>query len=602
MWGMRNTDKLIEQNNLLKLKVAMYEAKDPIREFQRNCENRVKYATEKMNEYKSALLNSHSEVKGLQGELSELKKELVKAEKSRAAMERVYVRTNRMCSHWQHKHAEEAEKNRILKQEKDYLEAENKALKKSHKTEMLAMQKDFAAKEAALKEEICKLKAQLDRDGTTSGIPTSKTPINKDKRISNVNSREKSGKAKGGQPGHVKASMQEFAAEEATAVEEHTLDCCPHCGGELELTGNRTSKQEVDYKVVVTKVVHEYPECQCKECGHTFRAPISDSLKEKCQYGPKLQALLLATLALGFVSVERTREIAAGIMEQQIKPSVGYVGKLQKKAARKLGDFVEEVKQYCLEQKVLHWDDTVVYMNTKRGCFRFYGNESCALYFAHAAKDGKGIEEDGILPNLSKDTYLMHDHLLINYRKEYLFQNIECVQHLQRDMQKVFNDSGHEWAKRLKELVSSTIHKRKEHLKQGVNAFSDKETNEFEEQFELCVVEGLQKNAESKGKHYFDEERLLLRRLREYKENYFAWVRNFELPTTNNVAESGLRMTKTKMKVSGQFLNEETASEFAKIRTYTETCKRNGVDEFEALYRLMSGNPYTLAEIIETGK
>lgn len=63
-----------------------------------------------------------------------------------------------------------------------------------------------------------------------------------------------------------------------------------------------------------------------------------------------------------------------------------------------------------------------------------------------------------------------------------------------------------------------------------------------------------------------------------------------------------LRMTKTKMKVSGQFLNEETASEFAKVRTYTETCKRNGVDEFEALYRMMSGNPYTLAEIIEKEK
>ena len=133
-----------------------------------------------MNEYKDALLNSHSEVKGLQGELSELKKKLVKVEKSRAAMERVYVRTNRMCSHWKHKHAEEAEKNRILKQENAYLEAENKALKKSHKTEMLALQKDFAAKETALKDEICKLKAQLDRDGTTSGIPTSKTPINKD--------------------------------------------------------------------------------------------------------------------------------------------------------------------------------------------------------------------------------------------------------------------------------------------------------------------------------------------------------------------------------------------------------------------------------------
>lgn len=315
MLGMRSTDKLIEQNNLLKFKVAMYESKDPIREVKRNCDNRIRYAAEKMNEYRAALQNSHSEVKRLQEELSEAKNELVKAEKKRAAMERVYVRTNRLCSHWERKHAEEAEKNRILKQENDYLEAENKALKKSHKTEMLALQKDFAAKEAALKDEICKLKAQLDRDGTTSGIPTSRTPINKDKRISNVNSREKSGKAKGGQPGHVKAGMEAFETDEATSTEEHTLECCPCCGGTLEHTGKSVDKQEVDYKVVVTKVVHKFPEMKCQKCGHVVRAAIPPNLKEQCQYGPKVQALLLATLALGFVSVERTREIAAGIME-----------------------------------------------------------------------------------------------------------------------------------------------------------------------------------------------------------------------------------------------------------------------------------------------
>lgn len=602
MLGMRSTDKLIEQNNLLKFKIAMYESKDPIREVKRNCDNRIKYAAEKMNEYRAALKNSHSEVKRLQEELSEAKNELVKAEKKRAAMERVYVRTNRLCSHWERKHAEEAEKNRILKQENSCLEAEYKALKKAHKTEMLALQKDFRAKEAALKDEICKLKAQLDRDGTTSGIPTSKTPINKEKRISNVNSREKSGKAKGGQLGHVKANMEAFATDEATSTEEHTLECCPCCGGALEYTGKYVDKQEVDYKVVVNKVIHNFPEMKCQKCGHVVRAAIPPKLKEQCQYGPKVQALLLATLALGFVSVERTREIAAGILEQQIKPSIGYIGKLQKKAANMLGDFVEEVKNHCLKQDILHWDDTVVYMNTKRGCFRFYGNNTCALYFAHAAKDGKGIEEDGILPNLTSKTHLMHDHVKINYRKEYLFQNIECVQHLERDLQKIYNDSGHAWAKKLKEMISATIHKRKENMKVGLETFTDADTNEFEEKLELYTTEGLNANAEAEGRYYFSDERALLRRINEFKENYFAWVYNFGLPTTNNLAESGLRMTKTKMKVSGQFLNEETASEFAKVRTYTETCKRNGVDEFEALYRLMSGNPYTLAEIMEKTK
>ena len=57
-------------------------------------------------------------------------------------------------------------------------------------------------------------------------------------------------------------------------------------------------------------------------------------------------------------------------------------------------------------------------------------------------------------------------------------------------------------------------------------------------------------------------------------------------------------MTKTKQKVSGQYQKVETAREFAAVRTYTETCRKNGVDEYKALQRLMAGNPYTLEEIL----
>ena len=63
------------------------------------------------------------------------------------------------------------------------------------------------------------------------------------------------------------------------------------------------------------------------------------------------------------------------------------------------------------------------------------------------------------------------------------------------------------------------------------------------------------------------------------------------------VAESGLRMTKSKLKISGRFGKEETADEFALIRTYTETCKKAGVDEYDAIYRLTSGNPYSIQEL-----
>ncbi|BCG61253.1 hypothetical protein [Paenibacillus sp. URB8-2] len=51
------------------------------------------------------------------------------------------------------------------------------------------------------------------------------------------------------------------------------------------------------------------------------------------------------------------------------------------------------------------------------------------------------------------------------------------------------------------------------------------------------------------------------------------------------------------MKVSGQFQSEETAGHYAAVKSYIETCYRNGINEVAALTRLCNGNPYTVKEI-----
>ena len=49
--------------------------------------------------------------------------------------------------------------------------------------------------------------------------------------------------------------------------------------------------------------------------------------------------------------------------------------------------------------------------------------------------------------------------------------------------------------------------------------------------------------------------------------------------------------------MSGQFATTETANNYADVRTYIETCRRNNLNEMEALRRLCEGNPYTVSEI-----
>lgn len=77
---------------------------------------------------------------------------------------------------------------------------------------------------------------------------------------------------------------------------------------------------------------------------------------------------------------------------------------------------------------------------------------------------------------------------------------------------------------------------------------------------------------------------------------------DFSLPTDNNPSERALRGAKSKMKIAGQFQNINTAEYYANIKTYIETCYRNGINPTDALIRLMEDNPYTVSEIFNDKK
>ena len=482
-----------------------------------------------------------------------------------------------------------------LEEENDRLKKENEDLRK----QVDALEKngglDAAAKIKALSDEVARLTAILNNDGTNSGTPTSKTPINKNKHI--PNSREKSDLGKGGQPGHKQHTLGSVPDDEVTDTEIHPLEACPYCGGELEEV-DHDDKDELDYEVKVIKMRHRYPKYKCKNCGKESRARVENRLKEKCQYGSTLQAMILALLDLGFVSVNRVKKLIGGFFSGQLNPCEAFIIGMQKKAARKLDQFVADVRRALTSELILYWDDTVIFINKDRSCMRFYGTEKLALFTAHAAKGREGLDEDGLLALLGSMTFVMHDHNTVNYNADFIFINIECNQHLQRDLQKLVDISGHEWAALLKQLISSTIHDRKQQQKQSETSFTDEYIKTFNTRLDELLAQGEQEYEADHNRYYGTDERRLLGRLRKYRDNYFMWVRDFRLPTTNNLSERSLRFTKIHEKVSGQFESVEYARHFAKIRTYLETCARNGINEFEALLRLTQDNPFSFSEVL----
>lgn len=448
-----------------------------------------------------------------------------------------------------------------------------------------------------LTKEVERLNAFMNIDGTNSGLSTSSTPIKKKKVI--PNSRQKTGKKIGGQFGHPKKKLERFADSEVDTYVEHVPDECPECQcTNLEDTGEVIEKDCLDYKVVVTKTRHGFRVQRCRHCKKEFHERIPEDLKEENQYGVQVQAMALTLMNEGNVSLNKVRKMTYGFSEGEIQLSEGYLCKLQQRASRNAWDFCEDLRKEVLKQDIVCWDDTVIMINTQRACLRFYGTEKLALYKVHMHKDKEGLDEDNILNLLPPTTTVVHDHNKVNYNKDYSYDNAECNQHLLRDLKKVQDNLGHKWAQDLSKLLTDTNKQRQELIINGISEFSPEVLSKFFEKFNDIMINAYRENEESNSMYYAKDEKTLIQRIMDFKNEYLAWVVNFDIPLTNNLSERSLRGAKSKMKISGQFQNIRTASFYANIKSYIETCYRNGINVFYAMFRLCRGDPIKLDEIL----
>ncbi len=70
-----------------------------------------------------------------------------------------------------------------------------------------------------------------------------------------------------------------------------------------------------------------------------------------------------------------------------------------------------------------------------------------------------------------------------------------------------------------------------------------------------------------------------------------------EITFTNDTVERGLRTSKTKMKVLGQFNNIKSAQYFAGIKSYIETGHRYGIGSYRLIKAALEGRAYTIEEM-----
>lgn len=80
----------------------------------------------------------------------------------------------------------------------------------------------------------------------------------------------------------------------------------------------------------------------------------------------------------------------------------------------------------------------------------------------------------------------------------------------------------------------------------------------------------------------------LLIRFRDFRESVLHFLYDPQVPFTNNQAEQDLRMMKCKQKISGGFRFIQGAREFARIRGFISTMRKQQRNIFEVIQSVFS--------------
>lgn len=465
-----------------------------------------------------------------------------------------------------------------------------------------------------LKQEVTHWKTLCEHhSGITNQPPSTDTPGHKAERKArehDINLREKTDKKPGGQENHPGSSIKLLADNLYDEINEELADLpldkmsCPYCRGkDIERTDESYTRTEIGIKFITYLNKITLHACRCKCCGRIVNSEEIQKFKEApCVYSADVKAFADYLMNVCNLPVNKVVELFDGISKGRLVPSPGWICKNNDRLAELAKPFYDDLRYEMIKQRLLQWDDTVIPINGANANLRVYSNEYLAFYAAHLHKGLASIFEDGILNHISIKTIVVHDDCCTNYSKTLHFIHSLCIIHFMRHLLKLSCDTKHKVWEEMKDLIMKALEKRKDLIGEEQTAFSPDDIETFKKKFMELIAKAEMENERDSKLHpkekFFRDERKYLKKIHRDYDRFFLWLTDFSIPPDNNLCERSLRPVKSKTKQSGQFKSLDGAKAYAIIKSYMDTCRRNGIARYAAMKRLAEGTPYTLAEIL----
>lgn len=432
-----------------------------------------------------------------------------------------------------------------------------------------------------LKEEVKRLRVQLDANSQNSSKPPSSDGL---KKIEPAFPRQSTGKKAGGQPGHKGYKLEKVADPHSVVYCQPTVCTCGCCLETVEGT-TVSSRQKADLPEVlihVTEYRQQVKKCPC--CGAMNRGEYHGDVKIDMQYGARVKAFTAMLRNSLSVPYAKVCELFHNLTKFRL--NAGTVYNNDSVLFERLKPIELLILARLMQSPAGHSDETGMRCEKELMWLHVFSNNLFTYLFLHDKRGREAIESEYC--HLHEYTgWLIHD-CWSSYFNITSVKHAVCGAHLLREL-KALMEQQSEWAGKFHAFllrVKGTEFKTRLATRAEIEDEFDKITRQGQQEEPLPQKKG------KKGKLKRTKGRNLLERLEKLKDSVLAFAFNAEVPFTNNQAERDIRPTKTKMKVSGCFRNFEAGAMFARIQSFISTVKKQGRCVFDALVALFEGKEY----------
>ncbi|MCL1476025.1 IS66 family transposase [Argonema antarcticum] len=170
-------------------------------------------------------------------------------------------------------------------------------------------------------------------------------------------SKKKTGKKRGGQPGHEGQNRNLYPIEKCTRVIEHHPLKCSCCGERLNGVDPKPYRHQIVEIPPIEPIVieHRLHKLACERCGTSTRAKLPTDVNPS-GYGVRVVGTVALLSGLYRNSHRMVQSALADLFG--ISMSLGTVNKLRLEASNAVADCVDEAKRYIQQQEIVAADET----------------------------------------------------------------------------------------------------------------------------------------------------------------------------------------------------------------------------------------------------